>query len=35
MVKYPEISVIIPVYNQAQFIDKAIKSVLKQSYQDF
>lgn len=35
MVKSPEVSVIIPVYNQAQFIDKAIKSVLKQSYQDF
>ena len=35
MVKSPEVSVIIPVYNQAQFIDKSIKSVLKQSYQDF
>jgi len=35
MVKSPEVSVIIPVYNQAKFIDKAIESVLKQSYQDF
>ena len=35
MVKTPEVSVIIPVYNQSKFIDKAIESVLKQSYQDF
>ena len=35
MEKSPKVSVIIPVYNQAQFIDKAIESVLKQSYQDF
>ena len=35
MVKTPEVSVIIPVYNQSEFIDKAIESVLKQSYQDF
>ena len=35
MVTSPKVSVIIPVYNQAQFIDKAIESVLKQSYQDF
>jgi len=35
MVKTPKVSVIIPTYNQAKFIDKAIESVLKQSYQDF
>jgi glycosyltransferase involved in cell wall biosynthesis len=35
MVKNPTVSVIIPTYNQGQFIDKAIESVLKQSYQDF
>ena len=35
MVTSPKVSVITPVYNQAQFIDKAIESVLKQSYQDF
>ena len=35
MVKSPKVSVIIPIYNQAKFIDNAIESVLKQSYQDF
>jgi len=35
MIKNPMVSVIIPTYNQANFIDKAIKSVLKQTYQDF
>ena len=35
MEKSPKVSVIIPTYNQAKFIDKAIESVLKQSYQDF
>jgi len=35
MVKNPTVSVIIPAYNQANFIDKAIESVLRQTYQDF
>lgn len=35
MVKNPTVSVIIPVYNQVNFTNKAIKSVLKQTYQDF
>jgi len=35
MIKKPTVSVIIPAYNQANFIDKAINSVLKQTYQDF
>jgi glycosyltransferase involved in cell wall biosynthesis len=35
MVKNLTVSVIIPAYNQANFIDKAIKSVPKQTYQDF
>jgi len=35
MIKNPTISVIIPTYNRANFIDVAIKSVLNQSYQDF
>lgn len=35
MLKTPKVSVIIPAYNQANFIDKAIESVLRQTYQDF
>jgi glycosyltransferase involved in cell wall biosynthesis len=35
MVKNSTISVIIPTYNRANLIEKAIKSVLKQTYQDF
>ena len=35
MVKNPTVSVIIPTYNRANLIGKAIKSVLKQTYQDF
>ena len=31
----PEISVIIPCYNQGEYIDEAVESVLNQSYQDF
>ena len=31
----PTISVIIPCYNQGQFVDDAVNSVLAQSYQDF
>jgi len=35
MVENPTVSVIIPAYNQANFIGKAIESVLRQTYQDF
>jgi glycosyltransferase involved in cell wall biosynthesis len=35
MVKNPTVSVIIPTYNRANLVEKAIKSVLKQTYQDF
>jgi glycosyltransferase involved in cell wall biosynthesis len=35
MINHPTVSVIIPTYNRANFIDKAIKSVLNQNYQDF
>jgi len=35
MEKNPAVSIIIPTYNQANFIDKAINSALKQTYQDF
>jgi len=35
MVKNPTVSVIIPTYNRANLVDKAIKSVLSQTYQDF
>lgn len=31
----PEISVIIPCFNQGQYIDEAVESVLAQSYKDF
>jgi len=31
----PTISIILPVYNQAQLIDKSLSSLLKQTYQDF
>ncbi len=31
----PTVSVIIPCYNQGQFVDDAVNSVLVQSYQDF
>ena len=33
--KSPTISVIIPTYNRADFIGRAIESVLDQTYQDF
>jgi glycosyltransferase involved in cell wall biosynthesis len=35
MIKNPKVSVIIPTYNRAHLIDKAIKSVLNQTYQDY
>ena len=35
MEKSPKVSVIIPTYNQAKFINNAIESVLKQSFRDF
>lgn len=31
----PEVSVIIPAYNRAHTVDRAIQSILNQSYQDF
>jgi len=35
MIKNPTVSVIIPTYNRANLIEKAIKSALKQTYKDF
>ena len=32
---YPKISIVTPSYNQARFIDKAIKSVINQNYPNF
>lgn len=31
----PKVSVIIPCYNHGQYIDEAVNSILKQTYQDF
>ena len=31
----PKISVIIPCYNQGQYVDEAVQSVLAQTYDDF
>ncbi len=31
----PKISVLMPVYNGDQFLDKSIKSVLNQTFNDF
>jgi len=31
----PKVSVIIPTYNWAELLSRAIKSVLEQTYQDF
>jgi len=35
VIKTPTVSVIIPTYNRAHLIGKAVKSVLNQTYQDF
>jgi len=32
---YPKISVIVPCYNQAQYLDECLQSVLEQTYQDW
>jgi glycosyltransferase involved in cell wall biosynthesis len=31
----PEISIIVPCYNQAQYLDECLQSVLNQTYQDW
>ena len=31
----PEITVLMPVYNQQQFLDESIQSILNQSFADF
>ena len=31
----PKVSVVIPTYNRAEFLERAIKSVLDQTFQDF
>ena len=33
--KNTKVSLIIPCYNQGQYVDEAVKSVLDQTYQDF
>jgi len=33
--KTPKVSVIIPTYNRAHLVGRAIRSVLNQTYQDF
>ena len=35
MDKQPLVSIIIPNYNHAQYLDERIQSVLKQTYQNF
>lgn len=35
LAKYPQVTVIIPVYNGASYIEETIISVLEQTYQDF
>ena len=31
----PTVSVVIPCYNQGQYLDEAVESVISQTYQDF
>jgi len=33
--KTPKVSVVIPTYNRAHLVGRAIRSVLNQTYQDF
>ena len=35
MIQLPKVSVIVPTYNRAEFIQSAIKSVLNETFQDF